>query len=67
MPLSLDLLAFGTTQARSRRPVAATSARRDPLARTVRRFWRRSQAEKAARAYREAGYAVEVSEARRSA
>jgi hypothetical protein len=32
------------------------------VGRIVRRFWRRSQAEKAALAYREAGYAVVVSE-----
>ena len=41
------------------------TGRRVPLARAgrpVRRFWRRSQAEKTALAYQEAGYAVVVSE-----
>ena len=65
MPLPLDLLAFGINESRRQRPVAYTSGERVPLARTgriVRRCWRRSQAEKAAHAYREAGYAVVVSE-----
>lgn len=65
MPLPLDLLFFGVTQARRERPIADTSAERVPLARTgriVSRFWRRSQAEKAGLAYRGARCTAVVSE-----
>ena len=65
MPLPLDLLAFGVTEVREQQPHTHTTDERVPLARSGRiagRFWRRSKAEQAALAYRELGYAVEISE-----
>ena len=70
MPLPLDLLAFGVTEVREQQPHTYTTDEhttdeRVPLARSGRiagRFWRRSKAEQAALAYRELGYAVEISE-----
>ncbi|HXF00976.1 MAG TPA: hypothetical protein VN458_11605 [Solirubrobacterales bacterium] len=65
MPLPIDLLAFGVTKVREQQPDAYTTEGGTPLARSGRiagRFWRRSNAEKAALAYRELGYAVEISE-----
>ena len=69
MPLLVDLWAFGVTQVREQQPDAYTTDGAAPLARSGRiagRFWRRSNAEKAALAYRELGYAVEISEAPRA-
>ena len=65
MPLPLDLLAFGVTEVRTQQSHTYMTDERVPLARSGRiagRFWRRSNAEKAALAYRELGYAVEISE-----
>jgi len=57
MPVPLALLAYLETEARRERP-HVSPGEKAPLARSGRivgRFWRRSQAEKAAIAYREAG------------
>jgi hypothetical protein len=70
MPIAMPLNGSDRGSRADRRTPAATSAymptgRRLPLTRTdriVRRCWRRSQAEKTALAYQEAGYAVVVSE-----